>query len=89
MGFMYSWSNIKQVLFSVAKFVAYRYTYTLQETKSTSVFVLGSFDDFCASYRHRRVLLQSFFTPMTPYMYITTGIRTDVYSSCMVLEHQQ
>ena len=41
MGFMYSWSNIKRVLFSIAKLLAYMYTYT-HTTKSTSVFVLGS-----------------------------------------------
>jgi len=40
MGFMYSWSNIRRVLFSVAKLLAYMYTYT-HTTKSTSVFVLG------------------------------------------------
>ena len=82
MGFMYSYSNIKQVLFSVATLVAYMYTYT-HTTKSTSVFVPGSSHDFCASQRCRRTLLQSIFTP---YMSIATGICT-ASPFFFVLEH--
>ena len=60
------------------------YTYNKQ-SQQTSVFVLGSFHDFCASQRCRRMLLWSFFTL---YTYIATGIRTGSLFF-LVLEHHQ
>ena len=73
MGLMYSWSNIKRVLFSVAKLLAYMYTYTHTRNKINFSLCSGWFPWLLC-------ILETSQNPaavlFTLYMYIATGIRT-------------
>ena len=71
MGFMYSWSNIKRVLFRVAKLLAYMYTYTHTINKVNFSLCSWKFPWLLCILETSQNAARSIFAP---YTYIATDI---------------